>query len=65
MKDIAPRKYLWGVLLWFVCHSSYTAQDLPVLLSSKTEETETGLRIEFQFSSYIERADVSLSLTHN
>ena len=35
------------------------AQDLPVLLSSKSEETETGLRIEFQFSSHIERADVS------
>tara|TARA_A100001011_G_scaffold71909_1_gene73752 strand:+ start:4841 stop:5716 length:876 start_codon:yes stop_codon:yes gene_type:complete len=59
MKYIAPRKYFWGILLWFAFNSSYMAQDLPVLLSSKSEETETGLRIEFQFSSHIERADVS------
>ena len=30
-----------------------------MILSSKTETTETGLRIEFQFSSHVERADVS------
>ena len=34
-------------------------QDLPVVLSSKIEATETGLRIEFEFSSHIERSDVS------
>ena len=30
-----------------------------MILSSKSENTETGLKIEFQFSSHVERADVS------
>ena len=36
-----------------------SAQDLPVILATKAEPTETGLKIEFQLSSYIERADIS------
>ena len=38
---------------------SLSGQDIPVILSSKTETTETGLKIEFQFSSHIARSDVS------
>ena len=45
------------IILFF--NSLSLAQDLPVILSSKMEGTETGLRMEFQFSSHIEKADVS------
>ena len=48
-----------GILFWFVFSSVSIAQDIPMILSSKTEATETGLRIEFQFSSHVEKADVS------
>ena len=47
------------MLLWVIFSSISMNQDLPVALSSKIEATETGLRIEFEFSSHIERADVS------
>ena len=48
-----------GIFFWLVFSSVFIAQDIPMILSSKTEATETGLRIEFQFSSHVERADVS------
>ncbi len=35
------------------------AQDMPLILSSKTTPTETGIRFEFLLSSYIKRDDVS------
>ena len=47
------------MLLWVILSSLSMTQDLPVVLSSKIEATETGLRIEFEFSSHIERSDVS------
>ncbi len=50
---------IWGIVAWFMSICFLSAQDLPVMLSSKAEPTETGLKIEFQLSSYIERADVS------
>ena len=59
MKIVSPRKRSWGIVILVILSSLPMAQDLPVILSSKTEVTETGLRIEFQFSSHIERADVS------
>jgi len=35
------------------------SQDLPIILSSKSQQIEKGLKIEFLFSSFIERGDVS------
>ena len=35
------------------------SQDLPVIVSSNVEVNETGLKLKFEFSSYIERADIS------
>jgi len=59
MRNATPSKSHWGMLLWVIFCSISMNQDLPVALSSKIEATETGLRIEFEFSSHIERADVS------
>jgi len=59
MRNATPSKSHWGMLLWVILSSLSMTQDLPVVLSSKIEATETGLRIEFEFSSHIERADVS------
>jgi len=59
MRNATPSKSFWGMLLWVILSSLSMTQDLPVVLSSKIEATETGLRIEFEFSSHIERADVS------
>jgi len=59
MRNATPSKSHWGMLLWVIFSSISMNQDLPVALSSKIEATETGLRIEFEFSSHIERADVS------
>ena len=54
-----PRKNFGGIFIWIFLSMFLSAQDIPVILSSKTETTETGLKIEFQFSSHIERSDVS------
>jgi len=54
-----PRKNFGGIFIWIFLSMFLSAQDIPVILSSKTETTETGLKIEFQFSSHIARSDVS------
>ncbi|GIS54770.1 hypothetical protein Ct9H90mP29_18120 [bacterium] len=54
-----PIKRLRGIIFWTLSVFILSAQDLPVILATKTEPTETGLKIEFQLSSYIERADIS------
>ena len=54
-----PIKRLRGIIFWVLSVFILSAQDLPVILATKTEPTETGLKIEFQLSSYIERADIS------
>ena len=59
MKIISPKKLLWGIFIGTLGLSRLPAQDLPVILSGKSEPTDTGLKIEFLLSSYIERADVS------
>jgi|TARA_B110000116_G_scaffold79324_1_gene68803 hypothetical protein len=59
MKTIPSPKLLWGIFIGTLIFSSLPAQDLPVILSGKSESTDTGLKIEFLLSSYIERADVS------
>ena len=48
-----------GIFLLVVFIPVFIAQDIPMILSSKSENTETGLRLEFQLSSHVERADVS------
>ena len=40
-------------------YSSLIAQDLPTILSTNVDKTQTGLVIKFQLSSYIERSDIS------
>ena len=54
-----PIKRLRGIIFWVLSVFILSAQDLPVILATQTEPTETGLKIEFQLSSYIERADIS------
>ena len=55
----SPIKRLRGIIFCTLSVFILSAQDLPVILATKTEPTETGLKIEFQLSSYIERADIS------
>ena len=59
MMKVFPRKNFWGIFIWIFLSMSLSGQDIPVILSSKTETTETGLKIEFQFSSHVARSDVS------
>lgn len=59
MNIFSPRKYGWGIIIWILMSGWGSAQDMPVILSAKSEPTETGLKIEFLLSSYIERRDVS------
>ena len=59
MKYFFPIFFFRGIIVYFLFSVISFSQDIPVLLSSKTQPTETGLKIEFLFSSYIERADVS------
>lgn len=40
-------------------YSFITAQDMPTILSTNVDKTQTGLVIKFQLSSYIERSDIS------
>ena len=40
-------------------YSFLIAQDMPTILSTNVDKTQTGLVIKFQLSSYIERSDIS------
>jgi len=40
-------------------YSFLIAQDIPTILSTNVDKTQTGLVIKFQLSSYIERSDIS------
>ena len=54
------KKIVWGSLICFTIYeTNIFSQDLPVIVSSNVEVNETGLKIKFEFSSYIERADIS------
>ena len=59
MKSSSLRKIVWGVLFCSFNLSYLLAKDMPVILSTDTESTDTGLIIKFELSSFIERADVS------
>lgn len=59
MKIIFSSISLWGIIELTLLPSMVYAQDMPLILSSKTTPTETGIRFEFLLSSYIKRDDVS------
>ena len=59
MKIIFSSISLWGIIGLTLFPSMVYAQDMPLILSSKTTPTETGIRFEFLLSSYIKRDDVS------
>ena len=59
MKIIFSSISLWGIIGLTLFPSMVYAQDMPLILSSKTTPTETGIRFEFLLSSYIKREDVS------
>ena len=59
MKIIFSSISLWGIIGLALFPSMVYAQDMPLILSSKTTPTETGIRFEFLLSSYIKRDDVS------
>ena len=59
MKIIFSSISLWGIIGLTLFPSLVSAQDMPLILSSKTTPTETGIRFEFLLSSYIKRDDVS------
>lgn len=59
MKIIFSSISLWGIIELTLLPSMVYAQDMPLILSSKTTPTETGIRFEFLLSSYIKRDDIS------
>ena len=59
MKIIFSSISLWGIIELTLFPSMVYAQDMPLILSSKTTPTETGIRFEFLLSSYIKRDDIS------
>ena len=59
MKYYFSSFFIWGIILWTTTPKILHAQDMPLVLSAKTLPSETGLRLEFIFSSYIKREDVS------
>lgn len=55
-----PFKLFLGIFLFYIFAFSISfPQDIPTILSTRVDKTETGLIIEFQLSSYIERSDIS------
>ena len=59
MKSFFSSTLFWGIISFVVIPNVAISQDLPLILSSKTMPTETGIKLEFVLSSYIEKDDVS------
>lgn len=59
MSVFFPHRICWGLIFFYIFTESLLSQDLPSILSSKVQPIKTGLKIEFNFSSYVEKADVS------
>ena len=59
MKSFFSSTLFWGIISFLVIPNVTTSQDLPLILSSKTMPTETGIKLEFVLSSFIEKDDVS------
>ena len=53
------RMLLRALPVYLSIYSLLIAQDLPNILSTNVDKTQTGLVIKFQLSSYIERSDIS------
>ena len=53
------RMPLRTLAVYLSIYSFLTAQDMPTILSTNVDKTQTGLVIKFQLSSYIERSDIS------
>ena len=59
MKYFSFRNGFWGILIWVFIFNILFPQDMPVIMSARTQPTETGLKLEFLLSNYIKREDVS------
>ena len=59
MKTFFSSTLFWGIISLIVMPNVVLSQDLPLILSSKTMPTETGIKLEFLLSSYIKKDDVS------
>ncbi len=59
MKTFFSSTLFWGIISLIVVPNVVFSQDLPLILSSKTVPTETGIRLDFILSSYIKKDDVS------
>ncbi len=59
MKTFFSSTLFWGIIGLIAIPSLGTSQDLPLILSSKSMPTETGIKLEFVLSSNIKKDDVS------
>ena len=59
MKIYFSSTLFWGIISLIAIPNVIISQDLPLILSSKTMPTETGVKLEFVLSSYIKKDDVS------
>ena len=59
MNAVFPFKIYRGLIVLFIFVRFLFSQNIPTILSSKVQPIEKGIKIEFAFSSYVEKADVS------
>lgn len=59
MNVVFPFRIYRGIIAFIIFVRFLFSQDIPTILSSKVQSIEKGVKIEFVFSSYIEKADVS------
>jgi hypothetical protein len=59
MNAVFPFKIYRGLIVLFIFVRLLFSQDIPIILSSKVQSIEKGIKINFSFSSYVEKADVS------
>ena len=59
MKYLFSSILIWGIAGLIVFPRMVYSQDMPLVISSKTIPTETGVKLEFIVSSYIKKEDVS------
>ena len=59
MNTVLPFKIYRGLVVLIIFVRFLFSQNIPTILSSKVQSIEKGLKIEFTFSSYVEKADVS------
>ena len=59
MKTFPFVKGLYWLFMLIYFTGFLFSQDMPVIISSKTQSTETGLKLEFYLSNKIKREDIS------